>query len=255
MIIMGGGDAFNNSSNNDVPSRVCSDDLEDCIIAYIDILGTTDILCSDDNERVATFIHNVSEMYDGLMDDGFNIRIFSDNILFFDGYSEEGLDRLIDIACKTQYYFLIKYGLLTRGAIVRGSLFYNDVFVLGKGLVEAYDMESNVAKNPLVMISDDLPHDNPLITVMDGVHLVNYMDYTYDVENDCPNSDDLLKHKETILNLYENNLKQPDSKKKESIKSKHTWVIRYHNDYCRRNDVDDSLMIDEGNILAGSMGE
>jgi len=81
------------------------------------------------------------------------------------------------------------------------------------------------------------------------------MDYTYDVENDCPNSDDLLKHKETILNLYENNLKQPDSKKKESIKSKHTWVIRYHNDYCRRNDVDDSLMIDEGNILAGSMGE
>lgn len=221
-------------SGSAVPDQNIS--LRDCVIGYVDILGTKDILCSENDESICNFISNVKEMYDTLSDEHVNIRIFSDNILFFNDYTEENLDSVLNIVSKTQYYFIIKYGLLVRGAIVRGNLYFNDTFVLGSGLVRAYLSEEKKAKNPRVIISSTIPHNNPRIVEYKGDRILNYLYESYDDINMCPNSDNINSHKKQLCKLYQ-------TCDCDEYSEKQLWSIGYHNWFCEEEMIDEDYKI------------
>jgi len=51
---------------------------------------------------------------------------------------------------------LLFRGILTRGGITSGLLYHNSQVVLGRGLIDAYYLESKLAKYPRIVISEDI---------------------------------------------------------------------------------------------------
>lgn len=51
---------------------------------------------------------------------------------------------------------LLDQGYFIRGAIVRGRLFHDDLFVFGDALIRAYDLETKVVRYPRIMVTSDV---------------------------------------------------------------------------------------------------
>ena len=51
---------------------------------------------------------------------------------------------------------LIYEGYILRGGMTRGELYHQDGIVFGKALIEAYELESTKAKNPRILVSNEL---------------------------------------------------------------------------------------------------
>jgi hypothetical protein len=51
---------------------------------------------------------------------------------------------------------LLKKGILCRGGVARGLMYHADGIAFGEGLVRAYDLERKVAKNPRIVIADEV---------------------------------------------------------------------------------------------------
>jgi hypothetical protein len=78
---------------------------------------------------------------------------------------------------------LMVAGLYTRGAIVSGKLHHHDGVILGPALVDAYELETKVAKYPRIVVADALLYaDGPFrariqpgatIKDHDGLHVLN----------------------------------------------------------------------------------
>jgi hypothetical protein len=54
---------------------------------------------------------------------------------------------------------LLKEGYFIRGALVKGKLYHDNAMVFGEALVRAYELESNLARYPRVMITRDVMAD------------------------------------------------------------------------------------------------
>jgi len=131
--------------------------LSDCVIAYVDVLGTTSMLNSSDETRVREFISNLKAVFQEMgASDNAKVRIFSDNILIFEEYSEDAVKRIVGMTSQFQYSLVVKYGLLCRGGILRGLLYYDDNFVIGKGLVDVYKIESEIAQVPRILVDSSI---------------------------------------------------------------------------------------------------
>ena len=223
--------------------------MKDCIILYIDILGTKSILSSEDEEKILLFISNMTEFYHIIFDPYVGTKIFSDNIIIFDDYSEENLEKMVDIASQTQFYLLMKYNLLSRGGIARGKLYYDDMCILGKGLVDAYYLESKVANYPRIVLSDDLTDDLPSTckSMDDGHIMVNYMLNFNDQNSNLPVYNNVKNHHDILVKLANSSMNECDEKEQERINCKYLSIMRYHNNYCKENYLAD-LIIDSKEV-------
>jgi hypothetical protein len=192
---------------------------EDCIIAYIDVLGTKSVLSSDDESKVTEFVNHLRTLYGYIVKTDANKRIFSDNIVIFDSYSEENLRKIVDIVSSTQYYLLMRYKLASRGGIARGILYYNEDFILGKGLVDAYLLESEKALSPRVIIDPDLVIDSNLVckSLSDDFYMINYIEHSCDEDSDTPDYDIVRKHKLVLEELIETNRHNTDDEERVKI--------------------------------------
>jgi hypothetical protein len=54
---------------------------------------------------------------------------------------------------------LLAEGYLLRGAIVKGPLYHDNSMVFGQALIEAYQLESNIARYPRIMVSREVFDD------------------------------------------------------------------------------------------------
>lgn len=151
------------------------------VICYIDFLGTKKAMLDTPNKTIATY----KEIYKIIIKvleriitrDEFptvneiEYKIFSDNMIIaakYDINNKEDLNEktaCLSMACAMfQYGVLASCGILLRGGICTGSLYFDNTFVMGPGLVSAYVLENYSALYPRIVV------DPKLITCIGGLN-------------------------------------------------------------------------------------
>ncbi|MDY8026143.1 hypothetical protein [Paenibacillus polymyxa] len=142
------------------------------IVAYLDILGIAARM-KRGYERQKLAMNKLHNLYDFSMNiskeidmEGYSdiqFKIFSDNIIIVKKLSEQPEKRLLDIKallfCVSNFQCLeVKdsVGWLVRGGISIGELFIDETMVWGEALLKAYDLESNSAIYPRILLDSNL---------------------------------------------------------------------------------------------------
>lgn len=233
---------------------------ENYYLAYLDILGTKDIVVQDKDDKYLNELNTIYERaintkatINNWHDLHINAKIFSDNILLFvqaNGQNnKEKLMSLITLTSMIQCEALRK-GRLLRGGITFGKFFANTRFVHGQALIDAVNLEEKNAIYPRIIIDSNCLNCFEIITTKDG--------NCDTCKNNEKNVDVCIQYcnrkiiKQDIDNLYYvnyyysqfggykefrkqllKNLKKYKNKLKE--KQKIMWAISYHNDFCRKD--------------------
>ncbi len=243
------------------------------VILFLDILGYKNMIASATNENdyldsvhsLMTLLSKYIETYTQEVDkksehplnlSRFKSMIFSDNILFFAPYDSE-ID-MLNLANNLVYglsQFLFQYTkskIFFRGAITAGQLFYDEKlhFVFGTGLIRAYELESNVAIYPRIVI-DTCLKPSPILVGwaqdVDGIWYADYLTLGHALLCDDHGEGPLMSqevflshigdHKDAIcfaLEKYKTN---------DRIYQKYGWLASYFNRFCRGVGLPD-LIID-----------
>lgn len=193
-------------------------------IAYLDILGGTDIILHDDQNKHLNIINMIFEDALGeskMFSDNIFVKIFSDNILLAlstdDECREQNITNIIGLV-RNIIYEAADYGYLIRGAITEGDFFHNDIIVYGKALVEAVEMEEKYAIYPRVIVQKEtavlLPHY--FYPCEDGWAMLN--PYIFGI-----GSYDFINFRQTFLDQLGKN------KKNAKVRQKIMWAINNFN--------------------------
>lgn len=217
---------------------------DDYIIGYIDFLGIKEKMKKDSSfeslqilkfllsrtKATACYISNINII------NNFEIKIFSDNIVIAQKVNEERLsDQIISIVNligSIQFHALMQFDFWLRGGITIGELFIDDTVVWGMGLIEAYNMENNLANYPRVILSDKIlrKYDDCKTKVLNLYALIKedfdglwFVDFIFAAPNlkMIPTISEFLSEK---VALYVN---EPYR-----VKQKINWTITYFNSYC-----------------------
>ena len=157
-----------------------------------------------------------------------------------DGEAEVG-----SLILSLRYYQLdmLLQGFFVRGAISVGNNYMDNEIVFGDALMEAYDTEQSMARDPRIVLAKsakqlvrkhlkfygkvkDSPQHDTLLLDTDGQWFIHYLGV---LNEDDPSEVDLTRleaHKalaEARLHSFAN---QP------TIWSKYAWVANYHNFFC-----------------------
>lgn len=192
-----------------------------------------------------------------------NIMIIGDYPMDNSVYSAVPFLTTIMATCYIQKILLVKYKILTRGAIAIGKLSYESDLLYGPLMVMLNSLEKE-AKYPRVLvhssISDFIEKSNPCdeLEILCNFHhlffkdqlgqkCLNYMGFT--MSSDVPGTDyiyptfsDVLNHKIIIIDSINEHYKNKGKMKSqdwEKIMEKYLWVIQYHNNFCNLYDIDD----------------
>lgn len=133
------------------------------VIAFLDILGAKKIINQDADESLnlvyKSYIEAIAQ-YKKRTNPHFpipKINIFSDNISIsfcIDEDFENSMECMLGVIvfCSVLTAQFWSNGLLIRGGITVGYCFSDDFMVWGKALVRAYEIESNIAIYPRIVI-------------------------------------------------------------------------------------------------------
>lgn len=220
---------------------------KDYFIAYIDILGIKDSIASEQSElilnRISTMYYMAEEMANNKAISGLSkLRFcsFSDNFVLavpIGDNETENLNRfnyLVTIVSLFQLQFLNDFGLLFRGGITADKLYIDGSIVWGQALVRAYELESEVAKYPRVVLDTNIPviekyyqkSTHPYEKVFydidtDGLTFVKYLDK--EIFKAAKEIDEINKFElERIENFIDDNINSHNDNK--NILEKWTWV-------------------------------
>lgn len=154
--------------------------------------------------------------------EGLGLVQFSDSIVVSLPYNCSKFPQFLDVVIKIQA-MLFMSGILCRGGIAIGKHFMKDRFLFSDGLIEAYRLESTVAKNPRIVISDELIQllypaglmgsGIPLVHESDNVMFAHYFSKL--------SATDAWSMLQIFLN--------GNSKASPSVKEKIRWLIEYYN--------------------------
>lgn len=135
-------------------------------------------------------------------------------------------------------------GYFMRGGLAVGEAYVDDIAVFGGALIEAYDGESKVARDPRIILTPTAiaaanqhltyytnkrhaPHVRELVKDADGQWFLNYLECVLWAEDEQgPFYEEFARHKMAVeekLRFY---------KDTPAIWSKYAWVAGYHNYFC-----------------------
>lgn len=152
-------------SNFYKPPIIPHQDYEDRIVAFVDVLGFKDLIDSSKNDvKVLRNITSaLSTLYEWIWkweadggDSSFAFTQFSDSVV---------LSALADTQDSFEMLLQLMLGIvdiaysnciIVRGGIARGKLIHDNEMVVGPAMVDAYFLESQIAKYPRIVISEEL---------------------------------------------------------------------------------------------------
>lgn len=202
--------------------------LESYYILYFDVMGYCNKITRDE----IGFLKNIKNLFLRSTEKEWDIviRTFSDNIMAcVKTSSTNGLKFLCHYAARIQELMLRTNELLLRGAITKGSLYFDKKFVFGKGLVRAAKLEEKVAKYPRIIIDETLNNENyiknsqyTLLTDKDSYKYINFLNYyNPNINLNGERNKNWVRLKESIKNCI-SDLNKPDCIEKKD------WLMNYY---------------------------
>lgn len=217
------------------------------IIAYIDILGGSDLIKKEQGDETFNKIYQIFDhikseaCWYNLCEPKRCVKFFSDNFIIaqqFDG-SELILKDFLKLIALIQFQFLVS-GLCIRGGIDIGQFYIDETFVWGQVLLSAYELEFKEARFPRILLSQivaskikmmsDLSNfrlwNKKIISIdFDGKEFVDYFDFEHDDGGRFPSL--LQQIKDNIIDNLSNATN-------ESTREKVKWLIEKYNEECFR---------------------
>lgn len=199
-------------------------------VAYLDVLGAENYMKGNSAEK---FLNDLNSVYfDAIHDISFTnyvtqkdiqVKIFSDNILLAIKISEnddlrhEKIEKIINFTGNI-FNNALYHGYLLRGAITEGPFYKDDnnIFVYGKALIDAVEMEENLAIYPRVIVQKSIQETLPQYfqECADGEFALNNFIFH--------GNSDVYRYR--LIEMYK---KCTDKK----VKQKIMWIISYFNSY------------------------
>lgn len=245
------------------------------VVGFVDILGYQDLVQSASNKEksqaLLVRLHSAlrssrehvdpnrsEDMYQRLQDkDISTFRAFTDNIVIGYPIRDEGEIELSRIFNSVSYFQMLMAmeGFFVRGAIAIGDLYIDDIAVFGSGLIEAYKAETELARDPRIVLASSAEleinrhlehygrdahatHSCHLLKDSDGQYFVNYLD-TVIAENGYFYEKQLVAHKCSIEE------KLLELRSRPAVWSKYLWAANYHNYFCNQHSfIDISMQIE-----------
>jgi hypothetical protein len=181
--------------------------------------------------------------------DFYALKAFTDNIVIGWPIGADGEIELGDAfdAVSWFQFEMINAGFFIRGAISVGNVYIDDIAVVGGGLIEAYEGETSLARDPRVVLTSSAkelvkrhleyygsqsgggahaPQNRELLQDVDGQFFLNYLDGTVLVDEDVVGYEMLEIHKNRVAERLREHSANP------AIWNKYAWVARYHNAFC-----------------------
>lgn len=160
-------------------------------VAFLDILGFSSMIKSDfikysgGNPYYSILRNAHAETNKFAKQNNLELLQFSDSVVLTSPFNKNNLVEFIYIV-KSLQYNLFKGGVLCRGGISYGKHIFEEGFLYSYGMLEAYELERNIARYPRIVISSDLvdmavhewnmpPRDIPIIRENDGVCFVDFI--------------------------------------------------------------------------------
>ena len=237
-------------SNIYKPPIIPHQDYEDRIVAFVDVLGFKGLVDSSKNDvKVLRNITSaLSTLYEWIWkweadggDSSFAFTQFSDSVV---------LSALADTQDSFEMLLQLMLGIvdiaysnciIVRGGIARGKLIHDNEMVVGPAMVDAYFLESQIAKYPRIVISEELKTEfevnlqeyvdsQPNLTEIprfnkifkqDDVDGLWYMDYI------DPDEEFVIRHSkkdyiETLKDIARKGLSNSDA----NVRMKYEWLER-----------------------------
>ncbi|HET6508500.1 MAG TPA: hypothetical protein VFG42_17035 [Baekduia sp.] len=174
--------------------------------------------------------------------------LFSDTLVLAapvpdqDGGAEVALGGLVLQACWLQLN-LIDQGFFMRGALALGDFYIRDGVIFGPALVDAAELEHDVAVHPRIILSREAeksqrralrdyadpqqaPQDGALTCDGDGWTFINYLSVLLD-ETDDPRAG-LRMHRDRIV------ARLAETRARKRVWEKYRWAAEYHNEFVGR---------------------
>lgn len=229
--------------------------------AFLDVLGFSERIresYSDKthDELLVTFHRILGKAVSRLRRDAnaslLYFKSFTDNVvLAYPRISDdmEGEFGFIMWSLREYQFNMALHGFFVRGGLAVGPLFIDDTSVYGSALLEAYALESKVAVNPIVVLSDDVtklvqrhltyyhgeeaPHVRDVLRAPDGRFFINYLvEAIYETgDGDKLATKELGMHRDVIVNELKKHRRNP------RVFDKFAWLAAYHNYFCEQVDA------------------
>jgi len=228
---------------------------------FLDILGYKEMILQAKGVRAQTRLlrnlHSALERGQAILDpeneylrpddkDSYVLRAFTDNIVI--GWpvhddAELELGILYGRLAEFQFDMTIS-GFFVRGAVSLGNAFVDDITVFGPALLDAYNGESKLARDPRIILMPSAteamvghvgyysdpghsPQNSQLLVDADDQPYINYLETVLIAVDECgPFYDELSAHKHQV------ELRLEQFKANPAVWSKYAWVARYHNYFC-----------------------
>ena len=237
-------------SNIYKPPIIPHQDYEDRIVAFVDVLGFKGLVDSSKNDvKVLRNITSaLSTLYEWIWkweadggDSSFAFTQFSDSVVLSAlADTQDGFEMLLQLMLGIVD---IAYSncIIVRGGIARGKLIHDNEMVVGPAMVDAYFLESQIAKYPRIVISEELKTEfevnlqeyvdsQPNLTEIpsfnkifkqDDVDGLWYMDYI------DPDEEFVIRHSkkdyiETLKDIARKGLSNSDA----NVRMKYEWLER-----------------------------
>lgn len=239
-------------------------DYRRCLCSFIDVLGFRElVLASGEDLEAKRKVHLILKQFQrnlhhkGVPGGRENkepplvVRAFSDSIvrivplgsrcnsLFYDDVESEIIHELIDL-CGAQFD-LLTMGILVRGGISIGDVYWDDHQMFGPALIDAYDLESKTAVYPRIVLSNAVTKHirEGKIGILgasywredaDGTWFADYLGFYSAMlaPNIVFNKEGFHKPFEVFRSHIADLLAQPPPS--ERVREKHLWLASYFND-------------------------
>lgn len=233
------------------------DRIQDSVVLYIDLLGVKGMTQAiDPRDAFQAFEGAIKAAFDRsrALGDVAQIRWFSDSILV--AWPLLGPDLaeadivfmiLAEFAMDLQYQLYIEHGIALRGGIARGQSYVAGNVAFGPAIVDAYALESKIAKQPRIAVCRSLVQpktedDAFIVRDEDGIAFLDYLGFQPLVSGRQP-EEVLSEHRSLVRKSLD---QHPEGT---PVHGKYDWISTYHDWICadtghRYSRHLDDLMID-----------